>query len=142
MYKTYGFCEANFTHGGEGALGYKAEESTIKYRAILFKGERNHMFGKKRSEEAKRITSEKVKGKNNPMYGKKRSEDVCKKISKTRKERGHGCKAVICTNTGIVYQSATHAANVLKLHATSIVRVCKKKLKNTGNLNFEYFKLN
>lgn len=139
IYKSLGYCEANLTNGGEGAWGFKSEESTIKYRSVLYSGKGNPMYGKKRSEESKRKTSEKVKGINNPMYGKIRSEETKKKISETRKLRGHGCKPVICINTGVVYQSASIAAQELGLHATTIIKVCRKKATHTGNLTFEYF---
>jgi group I intron endonuclease len=139
LYKTFNFCEANFTTGGEGAWGYKADEATIKYRSVLYFGKGNPMYGKKKSHESKRKTAEKVRGFNNPMYGKVRTEETKKKISQTMKMRGHGCRPVICTNTGIIYQSASIAAQELGLHATSIIRVCRKKASHTKNLIFEYF---
>lgn len=142
LYKSFGYCEANFTNGGEGAWGFKCEESTIKYRSIMLSGSNNPMYGKKRSEEAKRKTSEKVKGDKNPMYGKSRTQETKNKISETIKSRGHGCKPVKCINTGIIYQSATHAAHELGLHATSIIKVCRKKARHTRKLIFEYFKSN
>lgn len=142
FYKSFNFCEANFTNGGEGGCGVIKTEANIKYVSLIFKGTNNPMYGKPRSEEAKRKTSEKVKGVNNPIYGKPRSEEVRLKISKTHKERGHGCKPVKCIETGVVYQSAKHAEDALNLHATSIIMVCRGKAKHTGKLSFIYFKGN
>ena len=43
------------------------------------------------------------------------------------------------TNTGVIYQSASIAAQELGLHATTIIKVCRKKATHTRNLIFEYF---
>ena len=74
---------------------YKVSDITINKRAETIKrlgldinGEKNPFFGKKHSDETKKIISEKNKervGEKNPFYGKKHSDETKEKIAKTLK---------------------------------------------------------
>jgi len=81
----------NFTNGGEGNSGYIPSKETRKKQSNKLKGENHPMFGKRRSEEAKKKQSEKMKGKylgeNSPNYGKCRSDETKKLISEKLKGR-------------------------------------------------------
>lgn len=54
LYKSFGFCEANLTDGGEGLSGYKPSEESNKKRSYSMKGR----LGKPLSDETKRKLSE------------------------------------------------------------------------------------
>ena len=56
------------------------------------KGNRNGMFGKHLSEEAKQKISDRFKGENNPFYGKHLSEETKRKISEAQKGKYDGEK--------------------------------------------------
>lgn len=47
-------------------------------------------------------------------------------------------KPVLCVTTGELYESANDAARKLQLHATTIIQVCKGRIKTTGGLVFSY----
>ena len=110
------------------------------------------------SEETKKIMSEKKKGlydgKNNPMYGvhRKHTEEEKKMISLHAKDQygeknwmyGKTCgqnpraKAVVCIETGVVYDSAKRAAHELNVNYSNLCEVVKGKRKKVGGLHFEY----
>jgi len=114
--------------------------------------------GFKFSDETKRVMSEKAKGRyagsKNPMYGvhRKLTEDHKRKISEHHKEQDgelnwmygkfYGqnprAKAVICIETGIVYDSAKRAAHELNVNYSSLCAVIKGKRNQAGGLHFKY----
>ena len=61
----------NKTDGGEGSSGAIRSEETRKILSEKNKGENHPFYGKSRSEETRRKKSEAIKGENNPSYGKK-----------------------------------------------------------------------
>lgn len=70
------------------------------------------------------------------------SEEQKLNISKTLKgktpsNKGKG-KKIICTDTGIIYDNALLAANLLKLDDIAIRKVASGKLKTTGGYRFKY----
>lgn len=80
----------------------------ISYRAKLdptrserMKGEKNPMYGKKRTDKEKADLSKKFSGENNPYYGKKHSDEVKEKMKKAHVNRPHvACPH--CSKVGIV----------------------------------------
>lgn len=52
----------NGTRGGDGAVGHKHTPETLIRMSESQKGEKNHMFGKKTSDEVRQKLSEKLKG--------------------------------------------------------------------------------
>jgi len=80
----------NLTMGGEGSIGFKPSKEARRKRSEAMKGEKNHMYGKHRTEETKKKIrktfelNKTVVGKNNPWYGKHHSEETKKKQSEAR----------------------------------------------------------
>lgn len=111
LYKSQGFCEANFTDGGDGASGLNHSEEikkriseankgqipwnkgktgvysgeSLKKMSEETKGEKNSQFGKTPSKETRKKLSDANKGENNGFYGKTHSEETREGISKARK---------------------------------------------------------
>lgn len=71
----------NLTDGGEGLRNYKLSESQLQFLRENFAGEKNPMFGKKRTDDEKRRISQK-------LTGSKLSEETKLKISQS----GRGIK--------------------------------------------------
>lgn len=128
MYKDLGYCETNFSDGGEGPSGFK------------------------HSEETKTILSEKSK-QNNPRYwlGKKRSPETIQKISEAKKGQPYRNKGkptnvipansrqILCLNNNRIYDSAYQAARELKCQQQNICKVCKGKRSHTKGFQFQYY---
>ena len=87
---------------------------SIKNNSELRKGERNHMYGKQHSEEAKQKISDAKKGKNNPR-----------------------CRKVILLNTGEVFDYIKEAEEKYKVCNQNILACCKGRYKSAGKLNGE-----
>lgn len=85
-----------------------SKNEKIAYRAKLdperskrMQGERNPMYGKRRTDEEKQKISEKTKGKNNPYYGKRHSEEALEKMRTAHANRPR-IICPHCSKTGIV----------------------------------------
>ena len=94
----------NMTDGGEGTSGHFVSENNKKIASMTHKG-------KIISKEHREAISKKVSGNNNPFYGKKHTEETKKLISDMRKNEGNfnggnnpKAKPVICN--GHVYDCA------------------------------------
>ena len=85
----------------------------------------------------KQDNSERNSGKNNPNYGLKRSVETRKKISQGL--IGKNCKPVICLETLQVYDSCTHAAEVIGTSSGTISACCIKEHYTIFNLHFRYY---
>lgn len=114
--------------------------------------------GFKFSDETKRVLSEKAKGRyagnKNPMYGvhRKHTEAEKKMLSLHAKDQwgeknwmygkvygqNPRAKAVICIETGIVYDSAKRAAHELNVNYSNLCLVLKEKRNQVGGLHFKY----
>lgn len=82
-------------------------------------------------------------GTGNPMYGKKQKDITKGIIANKAKERAKikglpWSKKVRCLETGKEYPTATAAALDTKCEQSSIIAVCRGKLKKTKNLHWEY----
>ena len=60
----------------------RAEKRNTNCKSCVKFGEKNPMYGKKRSEKARQRMSKSKMGENKPNYGKERSEETKKNISK------------------------------------------------------------
>ena len=101
----------------------------------MFSGENNPFYGKHHSEETKKRISESRKGKlagtEHPMYGKQHTKDALQKMSQNRK--GKGGKAVLCVNTGEIFECMMDAARWCGLsNSSSIGAVCRGESKTAG----------
>ena len=70
----------NRTDGGDGISGSKLSEKTKLKMKLAKTGIKNSFYGKKHSDETKKLISlhhKDISGKNNPMYGKKQEQIKC-----------------------------------------------------------------
>lgn len=82
LYREMGHNLTNHTLGGEGTYGMKMSDEFKIKKSLSMKGELNQFFGKKHTDEVKKILSEVDRsGINNSMYNKKHKSDSKKKMS-------------------------------------------------------------
>ena len=79
-------------------------------------GEKNGMYGKHHTEEAKKKISKRMKGGNNPA-----------------------ARKVICLETGKIYNCIKEAAEDTNTCRTGIIKCCKKERKTSGKKHWEYY---
>ena len=138
--KEYGY---NVLEGGESPRLTKEVREKISKAMI---GNQNNL-GNTCSEETKVKISTAQKGR-------KLTEEHKKKLSEAARNRHVPCsqhkkeklsqsypykKKVFCVENQTVYESIHECARQLNLYATSIAKVCKGKIKTTGNYHFIYF---
>lgn len=121
----------------QAQLGKKWSEEQKALMSKLFSGKNNPFYGKRHSEETKKLISEhrkgKLAGKEHPFYGQKHTQETLEKISENRK--GKGGKKIQCINTGEIFDCMMDAARWCGLaNASSIGQVCNKtgKQKTAG----------
>lgn len=107
-----------------------------------FAGEKHPMYGKHHTAEAKEKMSAANIGRKPWIAGKKHTEETLKKISDHRKGKmvgssNHKSKAVMCVETGIVYESQGIAARELLVVQSDISRSCITG-KATKGLHFVF----
>jgi len=90
--------------------GVKRPDYVCQAIGEAHKGPKSEQYRKKISDSM--IALGICKGKNNSMYGKHHSEETKKKISDKAKLRPKRYKAVLCIDTGIVYNSIYEAAEL------------------------------
>jgi hypothetical protein len=132
LYKSIGYCEANFTNGGEGSSGRIVSQIT---KEKISKSKMNHLV----SEETKIKMSKALSGPNNPFYGKFGEEHPSfGKIGVIRKPKKYISKRikVLCLNNNTIYSSITEASLVLNLDLSSILKVAKGSWKHTKGYKF------
>ena len=124
----------NLCYGGDATSGYKFSEETKKIMSEkkkgLYSGRNNPMYGvhRKLTEEHKRKISEHAKeqwGEKNWMYGKTYGQNP-------------RAKAVVCIETGVIYDSAKRAAHELNVNYSNLCMVLKNQRHQVGGLHFEY----
>ena len=111
------------------------EDIKLKISASM-KGDRNHFYGKKHTDESKCKISEsrigKYSGENSPWYGKSHSKETKVKISNANS------KKVVLLNEGKVFRNILEASEYVGIkHAETISRCCKGKLMSSGKINEE-----
>lgn len=139
-------CLVNMTDGGEGSLNVIVSEKTRQALSQTNKGKR----GIPLSEETKRkisITKIGVKPTDEAMEnrriaklkrGYKHSEDIKKQISQTKlNNESLRRKIVLNYTTGIYYNSAQEASNLLSIPLITVYRLCKGQATSMSN-NLKY----
>ena len=114
---------ANLTDGGDGTLG-----------AIVSK-EKRELFSRVHSG---KIHSPEVRKKiSNTLKSKPRDEEkIAKLVEGSLRYSKSQIKKVLCTDTGMVFESATDAASYFKITRTAIVRQINGIRKNKFNLTY------
>ncbi len=114
---------ANLTDGGDGTLG-----------AIVSK-EKRELFSRVHSG---KIHSPEVRKKiSNTLKSKPRDEEkIAKLVEGSLRYAKSQIKKVLCTDTGMVFESATDAASYFKITRTAIVRQINGTRKNKFNLTY------
>ena len=131
----------NLTLGGEGILGYKHTEDSIRKASDSRKRyyEENPEMREKISEMAKKRV-----GKLNPFYGRKLSQEHIDKLTVSRVKAITGvnnpsARSVICNETGVKYDLAQDAATAVGLkYSTTILKACKNIRKSAGGFTWRY----
>ena len=121
----------NLTKGSRKTIGYKhtkeAKEKMKKARSTAYLGSGNPFYGKHHSEEQKKKWGEIRKGLNHL------TEEQIKNLRKS-----HFTKAVLCVETGEVFDTIKTAAEKYNIVATHITRVCRGRRKTTGGYHWKY----
>lgn len=158
-YKNLGYCEANFSLGGEGPSGYKHTKEALEKMSKASKG-------RKASEEFKHKMSECWKGKKNPRFGKsaplpketrdkistakmgkKKSKETREKMSKVAKNRTPQLldkiakaiqKSVVDISTGFVWASVGEAASVYNIKMKTLSAQLNGQNRNKTSLRFVF----
>ena len=131
----------NLTLGGEGILGYKHTEDSIRKASDSRKRyyEENPEMREKISEMAKKRV-----GKLNSFYGRKLSQEHIDKLTVSRVKAITGvnnpsARSVICNETGVKYDLAQDAATAVGLkYSTTILKACKNIRKSAGGFTWRY----
>ena len=131
----------NLTLGGEGILGYKHTEDSIRKASDSRKRyyEENPEMREKISEMAKKRV-----GKLNSFYGRKLSQEHIDKLTVSRVKAITGvnnpsAKSVICNETGVKYDLAQDAATAVGLkYSTTILKVCRNIRQSAGGFTWRY----
>lgn len=99
-------------------------------------GEGNPMYGvhQKISEERKRAASKMFSGEGNPFYGQKHSQETKERMRKGNKRK----KAVLCIETGIIYDSACEAYRQTGVFSDSINKCCNGKQNTAGHYHWKF----
>lgn len=83
--------------------------------------------------------SESMKGNKNPMYGKYHSEEAKRKISETHKGQiPWNRKKVLCVETGTIYESVREAAKLTNSNEFSIGNVCNGRSKTANSFHWKF----
>lgn len=154
----------NIAQGGNGGNKFEGwtEEQKQEYSkkcSERLKGEKHPLYGTKASEETKQKKSASMKKyiqeNGNSFKGKHHTDETKDRISKTLKENGTckgannpSAKAVICIETGEVFQTMQDAAKWCGQKCiTNIAKSCKGKVKSAGKhpitgekLHWKYYK--
>lgn len=154
--KKYGEDNPMFGKKGELSPSYglkRSEETKEKLRNIVKEQYKNGrvppMLGKNWDNEVKKKISESHKGKgvgkDNPNYGNKWTQEQREKMSRERIENktcaggNNGrAKAVMCIETGIIYECVTYASKELHCCRHQIVDCCLGKRETVKGYHWKY----
>lgn len=120
----------NITSGGE-CVGKHSMETRRKISEIRRRQAKDPEHIKRLSESHKGVTPW---NKGVPM-----SEEQKRKVSLAKRGcEGHGKRAVLCVETGIIYESITQAAKITGANMGKIVQVCKHQRHTAKGYHWEY----
>ena len=121
-----------FTGDKNGMYGKHHSEEAKKKMGRPKSGDKNCMYRKHHSEETKNKVRDKVSGEKNHFYGKKHSDEAIKKISDAAKNRktNHNSKKIFAD--GLVFNSGNEAARYFNISHGTVGYRCK-------NINFNWY---
>lgn len=137
----------NCNEGGHGNLGYKPTDETrkkmsekklgVKHPDWRKKQKSFYTKGRKHTEESKKKMSKMKKEKMNDTVKNK----ISVKLIGNKNGIGNkgNSKRVICLTNNEIYDSIKIAADVLGLHSTGIINVCKGVFSQTKGFKFKYY---
>lgn len=159
----------NLAAGGEGqidpspelreklriaATGVKDSEETKRKKSEAHKGERNYLYGKHPSDEARQHMSEAQKkrfarGDKNPWTGHVYTEEekarISKKLTGRKVPREQAEKAarthwieIYCSTNDMLYPSIQHASAATGVDGSDISKICRGKKQQAKGYKFEY----
>lgn len=135
----------NLTDGGEGASGLLQSDAKREKLSKAHTGKKHTEAAKlKMSQSQKgRKLSEETKNKLSLLRKNKPLSDAHKKLLKENSARkgkpGVNRKAVVCVDTGDIYESATAAAKAFGKSTSSLISAnCLKQCKTAYGFTFEY----
>jgi len=153
--------EYNLTKGGQGMLGYRMSQASIKKMSDRKRGKPNYsrLGVKLTSEQVEKIRQKKLEKPTRYWLGKSRSEDTKQKISAAKRGKSNpfrftekqaqvtarlvACsksrqKKVFCATTGQSFASVAEAATAFGTHKASISAVCNRKRNSWNGHVFTY----
>ena len=101
-----------------------------------FSGKGNPMYGVhlKPTESQLKRASERFQKEGNPFYGKKHSQETKERMRNNNKRK----KAVMCIETGVVYDSSCEAGRITGVFCDSINKCCNGKQHTAGNYHWKF----
>lgn len=131
--------------------GIKQDETWIKNRIYEKGSEDAKKYGRAKTDEEKKILSNKLSGDKSYWFGKQRSEDTKRKVSETKKKQNRKmseserlalCKKVylININTGeaIEYESLTMACEIHNIRMNTVSYRCKNEYIDKNNMKWSF----
>jgi group I intron endonuclease len=112
-----------------------------------FSGEGNPMYGTKLSDEHKEkllaasraVPHRVLRGEDNPMFGKHLSDEMKAKISEANSgSRNNRARAVLCVETGVVYDCIRDAFRKTGIRFDSISSCCRGINRRAGGFHWRY----
>lgn len=123
----------------------RASEETRRKISEAQKGEKHHYYGKHLSAEHRKKLGDSHRGK----HYRPRSAEHCKRLSEANTGKHPDAiarekmsvakkKAVLCVETGVIYDSVTEAAEAVGVKASNISAACYGKIKRVKGLHFKH----
>lgn len=117
----------NVADGGEGSAGWHQTPEACARIAAANSGENHPMFGKHHTPESKALIRASSKGR-------RQSEETKVKLSAVQPEK----HAVICIETGEIFDSVTAAARHYNINRSNLTLICRQHQRTIDGKHFWY----
>lgn len=131
LYKSLGYCEANFSNGGEGPSGFRQSKETLDKKLKYW------------TPEIRESLSLKMMGRKGPNKGRIFSQEIRKKNSENRKGKlmgkfNHKSRPIV-DSMGNIFDTITSAAKFHKVGRTAISNIlCGVCRKSKTGMTYSY----